>query len=188
MVTSSLLNTHLRDNLNAVRITYGTTLPGSPSDGELAVLVNSLTSPTYHWQFRYNASNTTAYKWEFIGGSALNSAAANISFANQTSYVMTDSPAATVAPRAGVYDIIITGTAEYASGNTTFFSYNINGSGASDSFASKYLLWAGSLHFVRRAIELAANDQVRIAYRSDGTGTNHYLDNARLSLMPVRVS
>ena len=48
---------------------YGTTLPGSPTDGQEYVLVDSLTAPTYVWRFRYNASSASAYKWEFIGGS-----------------------------------------------------------------------------------------------------------------------
>jgi hypothetical protein len=49
---------------------YGTTLPASPVDGQEAILVDSTTAPTYQWRFRYNAGNTTAYKWEFVGGSA----------------------------------------------------------------------------------------------------------------------
>jgi hypothetical protein len=47
---------------------YGTSLPTSPGDGQEAILVDSITNPTYQWHFRYNASSTSAYKWEFIGG------------------------------------------------------------------------------------------------------------------------
>jgi hypothetical protein len=47
---------------------YGTALPSSPIDGQEHILVDSLTAPTYQWRFRYNAGNTSAYKWEFIGG------------------------------------------------------------------------------------------------------------------------
>lgn len=47
---------------------YGTALPGSPVDGQEYILVDSLTNPSYQWRFRYNAGNTTAYKWEFVGG------------------------------------------------------------------------------------------------------------------------
>jgi hypothetical protein len=49
---------------------YGTTLPASPVNGQEAILVDSTTNPIYQWRFRYNANNTTAYKWEFIGGPA----------------------------------------------------------------------------------------------------------------------
>jgi len=48
--------------------TYGTTLPASPVDGQEAILVDSVTAPTYQWRFRYNAGSTLASKWEFMGG------------------------------------------------------------------------------------------------------------------------
>lgn len=48
--------------------TYGTTLPVSPVDGQEHTLVDSLTNPTYSWRFRYNASSTSTFKWEFVGG------------------------------------------------------------------------------------------------------------------------
>ena len=47
---------------------YGTTLPAAPVDGQEAILVDSLTVPTYIWRFRYNAQATGGYKWEFVGG------------------------------------------------------------------------------------------------------------------------
>jgi hypothetical protein len=47
---------------------YATTLPGSPLDGQEAILVDSVTNPIYQWRFRYNAGSTSAYKWEFVGG------------------------------------------------------------------------------------------------------------------------
>lgn len=49
--------------------TYGTTLPANPIDGQEAILVDSVTNPTYEWRFRYNAGSTSTYKWEFVGGS-----------------------------------------------------------------------------------------------------------------------
>lgn len=57
--------------LPTLAVAYGTTLPSSPADGQEAVLVDSLTNPTYQWRFRYNTANTTPYKWEFIGGSPM---------------------------------------------------------------------------------------------------------------------
>jgi PKD repeat protein len=47
-----------------------TTPPGSPVDGQ-EWLLQASGCPT--WLFRYNSSNATAYKWEFIGGAVLNS-------------------------------------------------------------------------------------------------------------------
>ena len=48
---------------------YGTTLPVTPFDGQEHILVDSITNPTYQWRFRYNAGSSSAYKWEYIGGS-----------------------------------------------------------------------------------------------------------------------
>jgi hypothetical protein len=49
-------------------IPYGTTLPTVTYDGMEAILVDSVTNPSYQWRFRYNAQSTSAYKWEFVGG------------------------------------------------------------------------------------------------------------------------
>jgi hypothetical protein len=49
-------------------VAYSTSLPGSPVDGQEAILVDSVSNPTYQWKFRYNASSSSVYKWEYIGG------------------------------------------------------------------------------------------------------------------------
>jgi hypothetical protein len=48
---------------------YGTSLPGSPTNGQEYTLVDSITNPSYQWRFRYNSGSTSPYKWEFVGGS-----------------------------------------------------------------------------------------------------------------------
>lgn len=50
---------------------YGTTLPATPVDGQEHILVDSTTTPTYQWRFRYNAGSSSPYKWEFVGGSPM---------------------------------------------------------------------------------------------------------------------
>ena len=50
---------------------YGTSLPASPADGQEHVLVDSVSAPTYQWRLRYNASSSSAYKWEFVGGASV---------------------------------------------------------------------------------------------------------------------
>lgn len=189
LVTKSVMDTHIRDNLNAVHITQVTALPGSPFDGQLILFTDSTSAPTYMWQLRYNANSASSSKWEFLGGSNFRSAEADISFANITSYTMTNSPAAILAPLAGDYDVIISGTSQRASGNESFWSYNVNGAGAADAIASRTGTASGSfgaLWFYQRQT-LAVSDSVRIAYRASNTGTNHFLDNARLELRPFAV-
>lgn len=183
------MDTHVRDNLNAVHITQVTALPGSPFDGQLIVFVDSTSAPTYIWQLRYNANSASSYKWEFIGGSNFRSAETDISFANITTYTMTNSPAAILAPLAGEYDIIISGTSQRSTGNQTYWSYNVNSAGAADTIASRTgdnIAASGALWFYQRQA-LALSDSVRIAYRASNTGTSHLLDNARLELRPYRV-
>jgi hypothetical protein len=85
--------------------TYGTSLPTSPVDGQEAVLVDSLTNPTYQWRFRYNAGSSSAYKWEFVGGPSLTSASAAFTVSTLSSWVLGHS---WTPPRAGEYWVATT--------------------------------------------------------------------------------
>jgi len=92
-------------NAAIATLSYGTSLPSSPVDGQEFTLVDSLTNPFWQWRFRYNAGNSTAYKWEFIGGAPL---VANTFVGNETlTAVSTWSTPPTltdiVVPRTGVY-------------------------------------------------------------------------------------
>ena len=89
-------------------VTYGVNLPSSPADGQEAILVDSLTAPTYQWRFRYVAGISDAYKWVFIGGSAFthsiptneaSSGGSNNAWVN----LATLGPRMVV-PRAGIYE------------------------------------------------------------------------------------
>ena len=85
---------------------YGTSLPSSPVDGQEAILVDSLTNPSYQWRFRYNAGSTSPYKWEFIGGAAAHH---YIQASEQTSSTAAADLATLgpliVVPRSGEYDV-----------------------------------------------------------------------------------
>jgi len=72
--------------LRAPTLSYGTSLPASPYDGQEAILVDSTTNPSYQWRFRYNAGSTSAYKWEFVGGAeTIARSATNVSTTSTTS-------------------------------------------------------------------------------------------------------
>jgi hypothetical protein len=47
--------------------TYGSDLPPSPVDGQEHILVDNYSNPTWSWRCRYNASSTSAYKWDAHG-------------------------------------------------------------------------------------------------------------------------
>lgn len=82
---------------------YGTTLPASPVDGQEFVLVDSLTAPTFVWHLRYNAGNTTAYKWEFIGGAAYNAFGSGLSLGSAATWLPL---LGYQVPRAGIYALM----------------------------------------------------------------------------------
>jgi microcystin-dependent protein len=90
----------------------GTSFPASPVDGQQFILVDSITNPTYSWTFRYNAASSSAYKWEFIGGSplAVGNAPPPATFTtSSTTYVDVNGAPTVTLPRAGDYEITMFG-------------------------------------------------------------------------------
>jgi len=87
------------------RPSYATTLPANPYDGQEAILVDSVSNPTYQWRFRFNASSTSAYKWEFVGGGPYVNGGGSANFAGATPTVPTGFTAFTI-PRTGLYNIL----------------------------------------------------------------------------------
>lgn len=82
-----------------------TSLPGSPTDGQQAILTDSTSAPTYAWLLQYS---TTASKWIFIGGSAAHAEVATAEGTTSTSYtdLATAGPSFTL-PRTGSYRVQI---------------------------------------------------------------------------------
>ena len=86
----------------------GIAFPDSPTNGETFTLVDSLSAPTYAWDFRYVASITDAYKWVFIGGAPLHIGVLGIQ-AVAAANIWTHPTAPTgpewVSARSGEYDV-----------------------------------------------------------------------------------
>jgi hypothetical protein len=82
-----------------------TALPGSPSDGDEVLFMDSLTVPTYTWHLRY-ISGKASNKWQFIGGSPMVAAVTASEATTSTSYanLTTSGPSLTL-PVAGDYQI-----------------------------------------------------------------------------------
>lgn len=83
----------------------GTALPSSASDGQLFVLTDSVTVPTWQWQLRYVAAKSSN-KWVFLGGPDMVSSVSASETTTSTSYtaLTTAGPSLTV-PVAGDYDV-----------------------------------------------------------------------------------
>lgn len=174
--------------------TYGTTLPASPADGQQAILVDSTTSPTYQWLFRYNNGSSNTDKWEFVGGTSPGATVATSETTASVSYVdlATAGPSVTV-PRAGVYEVrfgndVQNGTAS----QDNFSTIKIGAAAGSDSNSLRGLAngTGGSnvFHTSRTRIltGVAASDVLKMQYRVSG-GTGAFV-NRWLTVTPVRVS
>jgi Carbohydrate-binding module family 5/12 len=116
-------------------IYMGTTLPATPFDGQEAILVDSVISPTWAWRFRYVAAKSTN-KWVFIGGAPM---IAEVLTA-QTRALLAYGDLATVGPSltnpvAGDYEIAhgCEMTAQVAANSTGRMSYAIGVTAALDA-------------------------------------------------------
>jgi hypothetical protein len=176
---------------------YGTSLPASPVDGQIAFLVDSLTAPTYCWQFRYVSGVSDANKWVFIGGSPV---VVETSTDAATSTTATYSDPATVVsftvPRAGVYLIEFGATFANLDTSANFRAYiapKIGAAATADADAAVATAVAsisnpGGVFSVARALRktCAASDLIKLQGRG-GTTTASTLDQF-LKLIPVRVA
>jgi hypothetical protein len=109
-------------------VAYGTTLPGSAIDGQEAILVDSITNPTYQWKFRYNAGSSSAYKWEFIGGPPLQIYPGTFNNPTANAYNADTAPGSTLTiPRAGDYSLSsLAGVVATVGGYYMGFAYDPN--------------------------------------------------------------
>jgi len=179
-------------------VSYGTTLPVNPVDGQEAILVDSLTNPTYQWRFRYNAGSSSAYKWEFVGGAPAQAEIETLENTASTSYVSlaTAGPSFAI-PRAGEYLIEIGArTFVLALDVVSFMSYDIGGTAAADvdavSFlgAASYSSTAGgsaSPNVMRSKRKTLTAVTLTTKYRAS-TANGAYFAGRWLRVTPARVS
>lgn len=181
-------------------VTYSTTLPGSPVDGDEAILVDSTTNPSYQWRFRYNGSSTSSYKWEYVGGTpgyaivTAVGAGGGESTASDTYTALTTAGPTFTIPRAGDYQISIGFTG--GNGNSTcnaLMSFDIGATGAVDADKCNATYSASTTSFpsVYRTISktgMSASTTLTAKYRRDGSAGTGYFWNRWISVVPVRVS
>lgn len=175
----------------------GTSLPGSPTDGQEYILVDSLTAPTYAWRFRYTASISDSYKWVFIGGAPVTSAINTEAASSQTTLAdlaSTVGPDITC-PRAGHYFLQ---WGFVARNGNTYMSYAEPCNGAGNTNITVGSLIAGmnvtgggtgnnagaTMSGVTQG--RAAGDIIRIKYRVDGNTSN--FKYRWLTVVPIRVA
>jgi len=172
-------------------VSYGTTLPTSPYDGQEAILVDSITNPTYQWRFRYNALSTSTYKWEFVGGPPVSKQINSNDNCNSGTLVdigSTPGPLFTI-PRAG--DYLFSGSIWINAGIATQFALaDVCKNGASTGVWAIASISAGFYStgsFVNSLIPaLAAGDVMKLMYRIQAGPIT--IGQRILNVLPVRVS
>lgn len=172
---------------------YGTSLPASPVNGQEFILVDSLTAPTYQWRLRYNASNSSAYKWEFVGGTAaeaeIQGGTGNVTTAYPT-FTTNLGPTFTV-PRAGVYHVGIFCQGKNDNGPANGPMIGMSLSGANQDILTGYVQGVDAGGYIPMAKEgratAAAGNVVQLCYTCYPAGTSQY-DRRVLTVLPVRVS
>lgn len=120
-----------------------TTLPGSPSDGQITVLVDSTSAPTYLWVLVWNS---TASKWYYVGGLPavviVDTSEGLADSAAATSYnaLATAGPSFTV-PNAGDYYVEVgsfqSSRVDNGTQQVAYHSFDTGGTGAINNDAAK---------------------------------------------------
>jgi len=179
---------------------YGTSLPGSPIDGQEAILVDSTTNPSYQWRFRYNAGSSSSFKWEFIGGVELSSEGAGgaMTAVNGWQIWTTSPPADLTYPRSGDYYTTISASVGISS--STWGATQV-GAGPSTaivlvSTSSNYSeagTFAGSIRFQQTKtahnINITAGQLAKpLLFAGGGTPGSLTALLWRTSILPIRVS
>lgn len=174
-------------------ITYGTSFPSSPKDGDIHVLVDSTTAPAYQWQFRYNANSSHSEKWEFIGGSPARAFIATEESTTSTSYtdLTTVGPSVTV-PYKGLYLVTMDTYTRDSSGNALSSCISVKIGTAATSTDQEVKVDVGfNKHgpLIRTQTITVPNDntELRMQYkRETASGTPHW-KNRTLIVSPIRI-
>lgn len=178
---------------NFKQISYATTLPGSPADGDLHVLVDSESAPTWSWMFRYVAAKASN-KWVFIGGPpAVAETGMGTTFEGtaSTSYaaLATAGPSLAV-PVAGDYIVTIGADIRNDTNADPWMSYDIGGTGAVDADGA-LSTWGNAgngaaIVKIRRKNGLTAVT-LTAKYKAGDVGATANFRNRFMTLMPVAI-
>ena len=167
-------------------VSYGTSFPASPNNGQEHILVDSVTNPTYQWRFRYNASSTSPYKWEAVGVLPLTASVDPFGSCPAAGWQFAPAGPSLVLPRPG--DYINAFGFHYGCSTGSFIHMRLSGANIP---ALDIGGWADAAANVIRC----ASRQDRVNGMTTGTitseyygGTNAQVARRWMSLTPVRVS
>jgi len=168
-----------------------TVLPVGAVDGQEVYYVADATNGVI-WHLRYNAASASAYKWELVGGTPLNSQSElEGSIVSTTAAVTTGEPNLTV-PLAGDYRITASVSVELRSANGWAWNYIQAGVGNAiymslvRGAATSGVRFNGATTRTVNAPALAVGAVCTMLHASDGSNPAYFLGRS-INLIPVRV-
>lgn len=178
----------LVEELDALAVRSGDTLPSNPDHGELFVLT---VADGLAWNFRYNAGSASSFKWEFTGGPPLQAYSAGAVATASSSYTDLGGPAVTI-PLAGDYMVTISCTMGSSGADNMVMSFTVGGSAASDSDALGHIeSSSGNVFGSSRVVQktgLAAATVLSTRYRNRSNVNFSSFSNRFISVEPIRVA
>lgn len=195
--TGTTISTGWQAFAGAVVLTPATTLPGSPTDGQQAILVDSTSAPTFVWLLQYSA---TASVWLFLGGAPMVSEVLAAETTTSTTFadLSTVGPSLTI-PCAGTY--LVDWGAQFATGGSTAAGAGEVGveyggvaiSGSSDTvshtFAASSAGYFTSYARRQRAkTGLTAGEAVKCRYRCTEGSPGAEFYNRMLTITPLSLT
>lgn len=175
----------------------------APSNGDEVYLIVDAAAGI-DWHLKYNGDSSSAYKWEFVGGSDLTSIVEtqeNLPADSTATYrALTTSGPSVALPFGGDYDIDQSDLVQpaYATGSgnlsVTRTSYDIGGTGAVDADSINNTgIGNGGPHFWGRRQKsktglAACTLTSKYSHDALGTGSGGVFSFRRLSVHPIRIS
>lgn len=178
-------------------VSYGTTLPASPTNGQEHVLVDDLAAPKGAWRMRFSTDVTDDNKWVCIGGDfwyKRSDGGVSYNFGSETAgYQNGPSPIpAITVPRAGLW-LVKQGGSMYGGGNDRLFqSYAINAAAALDADMCIYGHYGpsdgGSFERTQERT-FAANDVLTPKFKKEvGSGATMTIQGRFIGIRPIRIA
>lgn len=161
----------------------------TPYDGMEMILVDGSANPAYEWAMRYNASSSSSFKWEFVGGSPW-VIAQNTNQTIGASAWTNLSPGLATFPRSG--DYILRAYAQAltpATASTMYLGIYANsvGNNYTSSTFTQQASWWITFNCAIKTLGAASTTGVGLNGYSIVTGATYYA-GMFLEMIPVRVT
>lgn len=167
---------------------FVTVLPASPSNGQECYFVADAANGVV-WHLKYHASSSSAYKWEYIGGTYLLATVETAESSAATAFgdLATVGPSITV-PLAGDYEVRFGSLSSNSGAQANIHGLAVGATAAADTFSSRgggvAAVQSSSVR-TRRLTALAAATALVSKYRvTASTGT---WEQRWLAVVPIRV-